>query len=302
MDTNVVNQVLGLTLMMVIGGYLRKRQIMSDVVMKAFTDVLLSVTVPCMVIYSFHVDYSREMLDNGIMMFSSALVIHIFLIILSKLLYYKFDPLKRNILLFSTVFSNCGFIGFPLLYSLYGTDGVFYTSIFVACFNLFAFSYGVMLFTGKTGILKSLKSLFLNPPLIATVVGIFIFICGIKLPKAPLITLHSVGDMTTAISMFIIGAMLADVKLKEALKGIDVFYLCVMKLIVAPFLCYFLLKPFISNQTIFTIAVILVAMPTGSLTGVFAEKYNGNRSLASRCTFVTTVLSMITIPLVISLL
>ncbi len=302
MDANIVNQVLGLVLMMVIGGYLRKRHIMSDVVMKAFTEVLLSVTVPCMVIYSFHVDYSREMLNNGILMFICALIIHIFLIILSKLLYFKFDPLKRNILLFSTVFSNCGFIGFPLLYSLYGTDGVFYTSIFVACYNLFAFSYGVMLFTGKTSILKALKNLLFNPPLIATVIGIFIFITGIKLPKASLITLHSVGDMTTAISMFIIGAMLAEVKLKEALKGIDVFYLCVMKLIVAPFLCYILLAQFIPNKTVLTIAVILVAMPTGSLTGVFAEKYNGNRSLASRCTFVTTVLSMITIPLVISLL
>ena len=302
MDTNVVNQVLGLVLMMVIGGYLRKRHIMSDVVMKAFTDVLLSVTVPCMVIYSFHIDYSREMLDNGILMFIYALVIHIFLIILSKFLYYKFDPMKRNILLFSTVFSNCGFIGFPLLYSLYGTAGVFYTSIFVACFNLFAFSYGVMLFTGKTSIFNSLKSLLFNPPLIATGIGIVIFITGLKLPEAPLITLRSVGDMTTAISMFIIGAMLADVKFKEAIKGADVFYLCIIKLIVAPFLCYIILAPFITNQTIFTIAVILVAMPTGSLTGVFAEKYNGNRSLASRCTFVTTVLSMITIPLVISLL
>ncbi len=302
MDSNVVNQVLGLVLMMVIGGYLRKRGIMSDIVMKAFTDVLLSVTVPCMVIYSFHIDYSREMLDNGILMFICALVIHIFLIILSKLLYFKFDPMKRNILLFSTVFSNCGFIGFPLLYSLYGTNGVFYTSIFVACFNLFAFSYGVMLFTGKTSIFNSMKSLLVNPPLLATVVGITIFVTGFKLPKASLITLHSVGDMTTAISMFIIGAMLADIKLKEAIKGIDVFYLCIIKLIVAPLLCYLLLAPFITNKMIFTIAVILVAMPTGSLTGVFAEKYNGNRSLASRCTFVTTVLSMVTIPIVVSLL
>ncbi len=302
MDNNVVNQVLGLVLMMAIGAYLRKRKIMNDIAMKAFTDVLLSVTVPCMVIYSFHLDFSREMLNNGIAMFLCAFVIHSFLIILSKLLYFKFDPLKRNILLFSTVFSNCGFIGFPLLYSLYGKEGVFYTSIFVACFNLFAFSYGVMLFTGKSSMTQAVKSLIVNPPLISTVVGIIIFLTGIKLPEAPLITLRAVGDMTTAISMFIIGAMLADVSIKDALKGVDVIYLSLMKLVVAPFLCYLLLKPFISNQTIFTIAVILVAMPTGSLTGVFAEKYNGNRSLASRCTFLTTVLSMLTIPVVISLL
>lgn len=302
MESKVINQVLGLVLMMAIGAYLRKRKIMNDVAMKSFTDVLISITVPCMVIYSFHLDFSREMLNNGIVMFGCALVIHLFLILLSKLLYFKFDPLKRNILLFSTVFSNCGFIGFPLLYSLYGQTGVFYTSIFVACFNLFAFSYGVMLFTGKSSMKNAAKSLLLNPPLIATVVGIIIFIGGIKLPEASLITLRSVGDMTTAISMFIIGAMLADVSFKEALTGGDVFYLSLIKLIVAPFLCYWLLVPFISNQAVFPIVVILVAMPTGSLCGVFAEKYNGNRSLASRCTFLTTVLSMVTIPVVISLL
>ena len=301
MDLNVINQVFSLLLMMAVGALLRKRKIVNDAVLKGFSETLMFVTLPFMILYSFNFSFSRDMLANGIVMFCYSVAAHLFLILLSQLLYWKFDASKKYIFHFSTVFSNCGFIGFPLIFALYGKIGVFYTSIFVIAFNLFAFTYGIMLFTGRSSMKNMLKSL-VNPPLIATFLGLLIFLFSIKLPSPILSTLETVGSMTTVLSMFIIGAMLADVSLKEVFKGLDVYYLSLIKLVVAPFLCYLLFVPFTTDTQVLAIAVILVAMPTASLGGVFAEKFNGNRAAISRCTFLTTVLSMLTIPLVVSAL
>ncbi len=298
MNLNVINQVVSMVLMMGVGAFLRKKQHLNDVVMKAFTDLLLSICLPFMIIYSFNIEYSKEILDSGLIMLGCALLIHVFLILLSQLLFFKFAITKRYVLHFSTIFSNCAFIGYPLAASLYGQLGVFYTAIFNICYTLFAFSYGIMLFTGKT----NLKSLIVNPPLLSTILGIFIFLFSIKMPQGVLMTLHSIGNMTTPISMFIIGAMLADIRIKEAFKGLDVFYLSLVKLILAPILSYLLLLPLIDDKTVLTVAVIMVAMPTGSLCGVFAEKFNRNKSLASRCTFLTTIFSVVTIPVIITVL
>ena len=297
-NLNVIDQVASMVLMMGVGAFLRKKQHLNDVVMKAFSNLLLSISLPFMIIYSFNIEFSKEILDSGLTMLWCALFIHVFLILLSQILFFRFDITKRYILHFSTIFSNCAFIGYPLAASLYGQLGVFYTAIFNICYTLFAFSYGIMLFTGKT----NLKSLIVNPALLSTILGIFIFLFSVKLPQGILITLQSIGSMTTPISMFIIGAMLADISIKEAFRGIDVFYLSLVKLFLAPILSYLLLRPLIDNKTVFTVAIIMVAMPTGSLCGVFAEKYNSNRSLASRCTFLTTVFSVVTIPVVITVL
>nr|WP_281064353.1 AEC family transporter [Clostridium muellerianum] len=162
-------------------------------------------------------------------------------------------------------------------------------------------SYGVILFTGKSD-LKSIKKSLVNLPLICTFLGIIIFLFSIKLPLPLLNTLSSIGNMTTPISMFIIGAMLADVKLKDVFNGFSIYYVNSIKLIAVPFLTYAVLRFLNADKTLLYICVILMAMPTASLIGVLAEKYNGDKIAASKCAFLTTVFSIITIPAVISVI
>jgi predicted permease len=108
--------------------------------------------------------------------------------------------------------------------------------------------------------------------------------------------------MTTPLSMFIIGAMLADVKLKDMFNDFPVYYANFIKLIAAPIIVYFALRLLGAEKTLLYICVILASMPTASLIGVLAERYNVNKEIASKCAFLTTILSMITIPAVISLM
>jgi len=296
-----INQVTILTLMMLAGIVLRKKNILTNEVNKGLSDILMTITMPFMIIHSFNLEFSIDMLKNAGLILVYSLIIHIILIGLSKLLYYNFEPSKKTILSFSTVFSNCGFVGFPLAQGLFGSIGVFYTAIFSIPFNIIMFTYGVTLFTHKKDF-KSIRKNLVNLPLICTILGIILFLFSIKLPLPILKTLESIGNMTTSISMFIIGSMLADIEVKDVFKGFAVYYLSLIKLIIVPLLSFAILKLLNADKDLAYICVILVAMPTASLVGVFAEKYNGNKEAASQCAFLTTVLSIITIPGILAII
>lgn len=297
MNTKVFDQVLVLALMLSIGVLLRKRQLITDPVRKGLVELLMNVTMPLLIVSSFNFRFSAELLRNAGVVFGASFAIHLSLALLSRLIYCRFEAGKRRMLSFSTVFSNCGFVGYPVVQGLFGGVGVFYTSIFTIPVNLFMWTYGVMLFTGRRdwrGLLRN----FWNPPLIATVFGMLIFFFSLQLPAPVLRTCESVGAMTTPLSMFIIGAMLADVELRDVLASLDVYYLSIVKLLVAPILCLLLLRLWGADPLLTGVCVVLVAMPTATLVGVLAEKYDGDRSLASRCAFLTTVFSLLSIPAV----
>lgn len=300
MNIIVVNQIIVLTLMMMIGVVLRKLKIITDEVNKGFSSILMNLTLPCMIVYSFNFEFSVELLKNAVLILLYSIGIHIILIVLSKIAYIKFEDNKKTIYKFATIFSNCGFVGYPIVQGIFGNIGVFYTSIFTIPFNIFMWSYGVMLFTGESDF-KSIKKNLINPPLICTFLGIIVFLFSLKLPQPVLNTIGSVGNMTTPISMFIVGSMLADVKLKDVFNGFDIYYLNFVKLIVAPLIVFLLLRFLKADKTLLYICVIMVAMPSASLIGVFSEKYNGDKLAASKCAFLTTILSIITIPLIMSI-
>lgn len=301
MNIDVINQVIMLTLMMMAGVILRKIKIITDEVNKGLSNILLNVTLPSMILYSFNFNFSMDMLKSAAMVFLYSTLIHIVLIILSKIFYYKFEVSKKNVYTFATVFSNCGFVGYPVIQGIFGNAGVFYTSIFTIPFNIFVYSYGIMLFTGERD-LKSIKKNLINMPLTSIFIGTIIFLFSIKLPTPVIKTLGSIGNMTTPMSMFIIGAMLADVKLKDVFKDFSLYYVNFIKLIAAPLIIYFALRLLGADKTLLYICVILVSMPTASLIGVLAERYNVNKAIASKCAFLTTILSLITIPSIIALM
>ena len=100
--------------------------------------------------------------------------------------------------------------------------------------------------------------------------------------------------------MFIIGALLADVSLRAVLGGLDVYYMSLIKLVAAPLACFEALKFAGADRTLRYVCVLLVAMPTASMIGIFAERYDGDKATASRAAFLTTVLSLVTIPLILN--
>lgn len=284
---------------MIIGIVLRKIRILTDELVTGLTRLLLDLTMPCMILYSFSLPFSADMLRSAGAVLVYSFAIHLGLIAIGTLAYFKFKPATRHVLQFSTVFSNCGFVGYPVSQGVFGTLGVFYTSIFTIPFNILMWSYGVLLFTGERNPKAMMRNL-VNAPTVAIAVGFTLFVFSVPYPKPVLQTLSMVGGMTTPISMFIIGALLADVALKDVLRGWDVYYMSVLKLIIAPLLCYGGLRLIGADQTVTYLCVLLVAMPTASMVGILAERYNADKAAASRSAFITTVLSVVTIPLLLA--
>lgn len=298
MNNNVINEVIILSLVMLVGAYARKRNIITEETKKSLSNLLENITLPFLLISSFNFSYSKDMVINAKTIFMYSIIIHVVLIFISKILTFKYPENSQKVLRFVTVFSNCGFMGYPVLEGLFGKIGIFYGAIYNIPFNIFMLSAGVMIYTGKKD-LKTLKYILVHPAIIATVCGLLMFIFKIKLPYSIQTTFSVVGSMTTPLSMIIVGAMLAEVKFKQLFKGSLVYYASFLRLILVPFLTLSILKLLHADRLLLQVSVVIEAMPAAVLGSILAERYGADSSLASRSVFITTVISMITIPIVV---
>jgi len=298
MKETIVNQVIILSLIMVIGVIARKKGMLNAEVNSKLSDFLFNVTLPCLIVTSFNYKYSAEMMNNVKMIFFYSVLIHTVLIFISKVFAMKFSDGSRKVIRFVTVFSNSGFMGFPVLLGLYGNIGVFYGAVFNVPWNIFMLSFGSMLFTGKKD-LKALKGAITHPGIIATLIGMLMFVFSLSMPLPLEKALSSVGGMTTPLSMIIVGSMLAEIKLKEVFSGFAVYYVSAVRLIAAPLLTLAIMRMLNADHLLTQVAVTIEAMPAAVIATVLASKFGGDTKLASRCVFISTIISMVTIPLIV---
>ncbi len=303
MNSNVINQVLILFLTMFIGIYAKKNNYINKEINDGLSKILLNITLPLLIISSFNTNFSKDMMVNAEKIVIYGLIIHIVIIIFSKIVYFKLPQSKKGIAKFVTLFANSGFMGYPVLKGIYGSVGVFYCSILGVVINLFMFSYGIMVLKEEgTGTFGELKKIIFNPAIIATIIGIFIFILGIKIPNVIGSTINSVGSMTSPLSMIIVGVMLGETNIKTAFSGKLVYILTFIRLLVVPIIIIFVLKILGAPVLIINIIVLLEALPAASNTAVLSFQYGGDNILAVKTIFVSTVFSIVTIPLITKLL
>lgn len=300
-NSSVINQVLILFLIIGVGYYAKKRDIINEEINKGLNKILLELTLPLMIISSFDYTFSSEIMGNIIKIFIYSLGIHVFLILISAWPYVKLDKDKRDILRFITIFSNCGFMGYPVLGSIYGKIGILYASVFNIPYNFFAWSFGVMLFSREKDS-KSLKKVLLNPGILAVFIGVFLFMFSIKLPKPIYSTFKLVGDMTTPLSMIIIGVMISEIRFKKVFEEASIYYASFIRLILVPALTFLILSLINADPMLRNIAVAVEAMPAAALSAILAQAHDKKPEFASQAVFITTLLSVVTIPLVLSLL
>ncbi|MGE5604595.1 MAG: AEC family transporter [Bacteroidota bacterium] len=295
-----INQVTTLFFLIVVGYIIRKLGILSRELNKGLSDLLLYVTLPFSIITSFNFPFTQTFLANGVIVLLISIAIHLFAILISKLLYFKYSLATNRVLRAATVFSNCGFMGFPILEAVYGAQGVFYGSFYVLTFQMFIWTAGVVIFTGKED--PTTWRQILNPAVIAVITGFTLFVFSIKLPEPLFNTLAMVGSMTTPISMLIIGSLLVEIEFSQIFSGFSIFYVTLVRLVILPLLavaCLILLG--VKGITL-GVPVLATAMPAAALIVVFAEKHGADAILASRAVFLSTILSIITIPAMIALI
>lgn len=296
-----LNPVLILFIFIVIGFIVRKINVVDEIFVSSFSKFIFNVILPSMIIYSMNFPFDWEILfDSGILLIISVFVLMIsgcIALMIVKLL--KADRKERSVYYYSLLFSNFTFMGFPVISAVYGKEGLFYASIFVIPLRIAYNTLGVMLF--KRGDEKSIKISFrniINPPLIAVIIGLCIFVFSIKFPVPIETVLGMLTDMLMPLGMMLAGMMLGNGKIGDLGGNIKIYIVAFARLVIVPVSIYAILVYFGFNSYLLGIPVIISAMPVAATVGIIAERYNGKSYLGAQCTFVSTAFSIITIPLI----
>lgn len=208
----------------------------------------------------------------------------------------------RGIYSFMTIFGNTGFMGIPVVGAIFGGAASFYAALLNIPFNLLAYTLGISLLSSRGGRTRIDWKLLINPPLIASALAIVILCVDVHVPDQLASAVRMLGDMIVPLSMIIIGASLGAQDLREIFGDWRVYLFSPVPLILVPVVLWAVMHLFVRDATLLGTVTALGAMPVASFTTMLSIQYGGNVKLASKTVFVTTVLSVLTLPLICWLL
>ncbi len=279
---------------MLLGVAMVKTHILKREGRSSFIGQLIIITMPCMILHSFEQDAGLAQLWSAAKTLGISAACCLAAWALGKLLWRREPPRRRAVLQFATMFSNAGNAGLPIVSMVFGAQGVFYASFFLIPIRVLMWTLGLGLFVEGEG--KSRwKALLLNPSLLVVFVGLFLLLTGLRLPGFVSTAISNVGAMTGPLSMMLIGASLADMRPRDALEK-DAFLLSGVRLIAIPLLAMAVLRALGAEPLVWQVAVTLLAMPAAANTAILAEMYGRDHAFASKCVFVSTILSLLTVP------
>lgn len=293
-----MEKIIEMFIIMMIGVAAFRFGIMDGTSNKRLSGLLLKVISPVMLFMAYQIDFQPERLRGlGITLILSALSF-VWTILIVNLLIRPGKSPNAEIERMASIYSNCGFIGIPLINGILGKEGVFYLTAYITMFNISIWSHGLILMCGSASLKTTLKN-FIQPATIAIFLGIICFLLRIRIPSVAANPLNMVGDMNTPVAMIVAGCNLAESNLLEAMKRPRTYWMSFIKLILVPVFSILFLK-IISAEQIYTMTVLIaIACPTGAMGTMFALQYNKDSNYASELFTISTVLSLVTIPLMI---
>ncbi|MCH5339717.1 MAG: AEC family transporter [Acetatifactor sp.] len=282
-------------LVMLIGLLFRKKDLISGEGKKNLTDLVIYLILPCNIVRSFMIEFDENTLKNFGVVFLVSVLIQVVCAVFAKLFYNHMAPEHKKVLQYATVASNAGFLGNPVAEGVFGGMGLALASIYLIPQRIIMWSAGVSYFTESADKKGVLKRVVTHPCIIAVAVGLVFMLGQIQLPSFLDSALKDVGNCNTAMSMLVIGTILADVKPKDMLDK-SLFLFSGLRLLLIPLLVYGGCLLLQIDSLVTGVSVLLAAMPAASTTAILAAKYDGDAPYASKCVVITTVLSLLTTP------
>lgn len=293
-------QVLTLFLLIALGFIGGKKKIINDGGSKVLSDIVLIFVTPFVIIKSFQREFNLDELKKLLICFGCAIAIHIVSILMVHLIFRGKEESRKKVLRFATVFSNAGFMGLPLQEAVLGADGVFYGSVYVATFNIVVWTYGVLCMSGDKKYLSP-KGLLFNPGIIGTTIGLLLFIFSIRVEGVLGNVMSTVASLNTPLPMIVIGFYLSQSKIIDALKDKSVYLVSILRLFVIPLMALGTLWLVGLRETVLISLVIGASAPTAAATTMFATKFGTDTELSVNIVSITTLLSIISMPLLVAL-
>ncbi len=278
-----------------------KCNIMDGEFVRRLSKLVLHITTPAMVLHSV-IGSERVLSHHDIYLFTGvAFATYAVLILVSfvvpKLL--RVPAPQKGVYRFMTIFSNSIFMGFPVVRLLFGAHAVFYAAVFNIPFILLSYAYGIYLVSGQT---RFSPKLLISPAIISILLAYVLYLFDLDAPQLLIDAADFIGQITTPAAMLIIGATLAGIPLRSVLTDVRLYAFSLLKLIVLPVALWAVLRLFVENDLIVGVTVVLVAMPAATNATMMCAQYGGDADTAARGIFISTVLSIVTIPLIMWLL
>ena len=263
---------------------------------KTIGNILIFLSLPCVIINSFLIDRTREtLIALGLSALAAAVVLA--LAILVSRIFFKKDPIAA----FSASFSNPGFFGVPLIVGSLSSGAVFYVAAFIAFLNLLQWTYGVAIMTGEKKGLKPMAVLK-APFMIAILIGLFFFLTGLKMPSMIGSVISTIAAVNTPLAMFTVGIYLAQANGLQMIKRGRLYLISAVRLLLIPLVTWAALRFFIPDPELLMTMVIIAGCPSAVLITVLSVQYGRDAVFAAEGTLQNTALSLVTIPLLVWLL
>ncbi|MDO4267136.1 MAG: AEC family transporter [Eubacteriales bacterium] len=298
------------------GAVLRKVGVLKAEGKAVLTDAVLYFFLPCNIINSFRMEFDMSILARLAIVLVISVLVQAVCYGLSKVLYNRKPAEVKRVMQYCTIVSNSGFLGLPIAEGIYGLEGMMYASVFIIPMRVMMWSAGIACFTESPDMKSVIKKIAVHPCIVAVYIGLALLIfqaplaalCGSIISaggaagaaSGVLLTavdkaVRSAGGCTTALTMVLIGMMMAEVK-ASSLFDKNTLLMSAMRLVFLPALtligCRLAgIDPFLTG-----VCVLITGMPAGSTSAILAAKYGCDYMFATRCIVVSTLLSMLSIP------
>ncbi|MBQ3058200.1 MAG: AEC family transporter [Clostridia bacterium] len=300
MFVNVLTQVVILFILILIGFWLAKTKVLSDKSVSGMTDLVLILVTPCVIVKSFFREFNKSDLKDLLISFLLGVLLHLAFIALSMLFLRDKNKDRQIVLQYAAVFSNCGFMAIPLQQALLGDNGVFLGSSFVAIFNAFVWSWGLLLMSGDKKTLKPLK-IITRPAILALIIGLAVFLLSVRIPKIISEPVSMLAALNTPLPMIIIGFHLANSNVLKSFTDIKCILTILLRLILYPAAAITVMWLCGVKGDMLISQAICCSAPVAAVTTMFSSKYNRDTELSVNLVSLSTLLSLITMPVMILL-
>ena len=279
---------------MAVGFVLYRTKLVTKDSSKALANLLIYAVLPCVILKSFCVEKTAENTKGLLISMIAALLLLLLSMAVSFILFRK-----RPVDNIAVAFSNAGFIGLPLVTAALGSEYVFYAVGFVAFLNSLQSTYGQAVLSGNKSYVSP-KAIIKNPIVISTLLGIGLFFTGLSMPSILYTTVNSLSLMNGPLAMVIIGVYMAQADMKSMITDKHGYITSLVRLVIIPVISLILIKMTLASAypEISKTLLIVASAPIGSNVAVYAQKLNMDYTYAVKIVCLSTVLSLITVPIV----
>ena len=293
-------EVMVVLFIIVILGYVAcKLGYMGDKFDKKLSSIVVDITCPLLVLSSVMGD---ELPDRTLILpllgvgFLTYILLLVFGFWVPRLITKNHDD--QGMIGFALMFANVGFIGYPIVSSIFGPHAVFYAALLNMPNTFFIFTAGVMLIKGEYSLKQFNPKVLVSPAMLGAFLAAIIVALGIHTPDIIARPVTMVGNITVPAALMIIGSSMAKLPIREIIGSPKVYITALLRLTIVPLSIYFLFKACGVSDLVNNINTVVIAMPVASFGTMFCLKYGRNPSLITETTFITTIGSIITLSLI----